>query len=141
MKTLLWLDDIRSPHNPKYKTMVDALLTDDMTEQKIPGEVFWVRNHFEFTQHIITIGLPDIISFDHDLAESHYNPLMYKGVHEYNKLYKTFIEPTGYDCAKWLVDYCIDFGKKLPEYNCHSQNPAGKQNILSYLNNYKKSQL
>jgi hypothetical protein len=46
---------------------------------------------------------------------------------------------TGYDAAKWLVQYChsncLPF---FPEYNVHSANPVGKANIESYLSNAKK---
>jgi len=50
------------------------------------------------------------------------------------------VEKTGLDCAKWLVDYCMDNNQKLPEYSVHSMNPAGGKNILEYLNNFKKFQ-
>jgi hypothetical protein len=42
-------------------------------------------------------------------------------------------EKTGYDCAKWLVEYCVEHGLKFPEYVVHSMNPVGKENILSYV--------
>jgi hypothetical protein len=29
---------------------------------------------------------------------------------------------------------------KLPEFYCHSMNPAGKENILTILTNFKKHQ-
>lgn len=48
------------------------------------------------------------------------------------------LEKTGLECAKWLVELCMDKGLKLPKYLCHSQNPVGKDNILGYLDNYKK---
>jgi hypothetical protein len=50
-----------------------------------------------------------------------------------------FEEKTGYDCAKWLVDYCIDNQANLPDYLVHSANPIGKKNIESYLENFKKN--
>jgi len=66
--------------------------------------------------------------------------------HETNKNYidrffipEPFIEKTGYDSAKWLVDFCINNNLELPNYLCHSQNPVGKENILKYLDNYIKS--
>ena len=45
-------------------------------------------------------------------------------------------EKTGFDCAKWLVDYCLDNNKSLPLYNIQSANPVGKSNIDSLLINY-----
>jgi len=49
-------------------------------------------------------------------------------------------EKTGMDCAKWLVDYCLDNDEKLPLFSSQSANPPGRDNILSLLTNFKKSQ-
>ena len=27
----------------------------------------------------------------------------------------------------------------IPAYTCHSSNPVGRENIMSYINSYKKS--
>ena len=43
---------------------------------------------------------------------------------------------TGFDCAKWLVNYCIDNNKELPKWYKHSANPVGKENIDRYLTNF-----
>ena len=56
----------------------------------------------------------------------------------YDKVHATFIEKTGYECAKWLVDYCIKNYYDLPGFIVHSMNPVGKMNIELYLNNFKK---
>ena len=48
------------------------------------------------------------------------------------------MEKTGFDCAKWLVDWCLENSLKLPDFVVHSANPIGKQNIQSYLYNAKK---
>ena len=44
-----------------------------------------VYNYEEFVEYLERKGLPDFISFDHDLGE----------------------DLSGYDCAKYLVDYCL----------------------------------
>lgn len=75
--------------------------------------------------------LPNIISFDHDLADVHYQ-------HQSDIPYDDMEEKTGYHCAKWLVDFCMDKKLELPEYYSHSMNPVGKSNILGYLDNYVK---
>ena len=83
--------------------------------------------------------MPELISFDHDLADEHYNTdAMYDSEDAYNKLYDSFREKTGYECAKWLIDYCLDNKKKLPTFMVHSMNPVGKKNITDLLNNYRK---
>ncbi len=53
--------------------------------------------------------------------------------------YDKYTEKTGYDCAKWLVEYCMNKGVKHPPYMVHSMNPVGKQNIISYVESYNKS--
>ncbi|MDP9961886.1 cyclic-phosphate processing receiver domain-containing protein [Chryseobacterium lathyri] len=68
-------------------------------------------------------GLPEMISFDHDLADIHY---LKPDSDEY-------AEKTGYECAKWLIEYCMDHYLDLPKFYCHSMNPVGKENILSLL--------
>lgn len=73
----------------------------------------WVicRNYVSFCNTIKKMGLPEFVSFDHDLGEGE----------------------DGVDCAKFLVDYCMDNKLKLPPFRIHSQNPVGSDNILSYL--------
>lgn len=123
---LCWLDDIRDPFKFPYSDMIKALLTDDITEQVSPAEVIWVKSYNEFITHITTNGLPDILSLDHDLCWE-------------EMIGEPSTEKTGYDCAKWLVDYCTDNKVKLPEITqCHSQNPAGKKNIVTLLNNFRR---
>jgi len=132
---IIWLDDTRSPYN-EYSKTIQSLREDDFTEEISNGETVWVKNYKDFVNEISTNGLPDLISFDHDLADEHYHHYMYKGK-EYNKLYNTFVEKTGLDCAKWLVEYCTSNSLKLPRYNVHSQNPIGKENIIKLLYNFR----
>jgi hypothetical protein len=63
---------------------------------------------------------------------------MYADEETYNAACKGFIEKTGYDCAKWLVEYCIEKDLDLPTYYIHSMNPAGGNNIKKFLDRYKK---
>jgi len=84
----------------------------------VPDGFVLVENYVEFTEYITQNGLPDFISFDHDLGE----------------------EKTGYDCAKWLVEICMNRKIPLPDFAVHSQNPVGKKNIESLLRNFKKHQ-
>jgi hypothetical protein len=65
---------------------------------------------------------------------------MYNGQEIYNKHYSEFKEKTGMDCAKWLVDYCMDNKKELPDFVVHSMNPAGAENIKQLLTQFKEFQ-
>ena len=80
------------------------------------NNIVWVKSYKEFTQHIDNNSLPDGICFDHDLGE----------------------EKTGYDCAKWLVNYCMNNNLQLPVYAIQSANPVGKENIDKLLTNFNK---
>lgn len=90
------------------------LYLDDL--RPIPEGFVGVRSYSEFVIFITQNGLPDYISFDHDLG----------------------LQESGFDCAKWLVNYCLDNVKPIPKFVVHSQNPVGKQNIESLLNNFNK---
>ena len=119
----LFLDDFRFPKdagdymfNPVYNT-VDWII---------------VRNFYAFISLIQNKGIPEIISFDHDLADIHYK----KQIFDYNDETK---EKTGYHCAKWLIDYCIDNNLDLPKkIYIHSMNPYGSKNIKSLFETYYK---
>ena len=120
MKTLLWLDDLRNPNG----NCVDGNKTWVNTYSPIesPFSVIWAKSYKEFVYHITLNGLPDAICFDHDLADVSYNP-------ETQQELVVWHEKTGMDCAKWLVDYCLDNDLPLPSYAIQSSNPAGKANI------------
>jgi hypothetical protein len=128
---ILWLDDLRNP-------FLDL-------EGKVPdvdgSTLIWVLNYHEFTMWIEKNGLPDIISFDHDLASEHYTPEHLWTDYQLSKEYQdaqSYKEKTGLDCAKWLFDYCQNNDKDLPEYYIHSANPVGADNIYYYLSNFSK---
>lgn len=96
-----------------------------------------VRSYDSFVDYINKNGIPDVISFDHDLAPNHYVKFLQQGnLINYDE---DFQDLTGYHCAKWLVDYMLDNEiTKLPEIYVHSMNPAGRQNIKSLFQNFKK---
>ena len=88
-------------------------------------------------------GVPYMVSFDHDLADEHYTPPEYWDDYDKSKEYQdaqSYREKTGYDCAKWLVQYCMDNNKDFPYYFVHSMNPVGADYIKNYINNYLKQQ-
>ncbi len=130
MKKLLWLDDIRNPFE-------DDWLVFSPIDQ--PFEVVWVKSYNEFTVWIVANGLPDAICFDHDLGldEVHEKKTMSKSA--LKRFRKTPEYKTGYDCAKWLVEYCMDKNLQLPLYNIQSANPVGKENIKGLFKSFLKT--
>lgn len=115
MKWILFLDDIRFPVDVKL-----AFSTDDLViiARSYDDACWYVRRH----------GIPNDIHFDHDLADQHY--IIGDG------------EKTGLSFAKWLCDYIMDNGLKLPDdfkYHVHSANPVGAENIRFFMSNFIKN--
>lgn len=81
-------------------------------------KVVWAQSYQEAID-FLEKEWPDAICLDHDLGE----------------------EKSGYDIAKYIVDRCIDEGKKLPEFASQSANPVGRENIITLLSNYKRHEL
>ncbi len=112
-----------------------------LDDERRPGQVTWieipcipvcmwniVRNIEQFKELLdkaLKAGITiKHISFDHDLADIHYGG-------DYSD------EKTGMDCAKYLVDWCMDNDQPLPEWTVHSMNPVGVENINKLLLNFK----
>jgi hypothetical protein len=127
MKKLLWLDDIRNPLDSNW-------LTYSPIQQ--PFQTVWVKSYQEFTNWIKFNGLPDAICFDHDLGMEVALNARESGMSKRKARLLKQEEKTGYHCAKWLVDYCLDNNCKLPLYNIQSANPVGKENIDKLLQNF-----
>jgi hypothetical protein len=122
----LFLDDIRIP-----KDCANGLVPSHLNKLYWDNDWNIVRSYNSFVAWIVKNGLPDFISFDHDLADIHYT-MDFSDKNDGGK------EKTGYECAKWLVDYCMDQNLEIPSFIVHSQNPVGKANIQSYLLNAKR---
>jgi len=127
----------------------DELMPEQVTWVEFPRyeTIHIIRSYDGFVKQLELFGLPMFICFDHDLADEHYiamlqeNNLDNKLEYDDNGLEKTINygpEKTGYDCAKYLVEYCEQKWYKIPRYVVHSMNPAGKKRIEDYLSNAKK---
>jgi hypothetical protein len=129
-KNLLWLDDLRNPFEGKW-------IEEFAPEYLNSGSIIWVLNYEEFIEWIRKNGLPQKICFDHDLGEDVAIKLVSKGVNKKKAREVKKLAKSGYDCAKWLVDYCIDHDLQIPDWNIQSANPVGKENINGLLINAK----
>lgn len=124
----LFLDDYRVPED-----------VFGYTGKEIYREKHWkiVKNYNQFVDYIKRNGLPDMISFDHDLADTHYEAQNNLD----NEYYDNCNEKTGYHCAIWLTEYCMDNEKKLPpNILVHSMNIVGGENIKSLLDSFRMAQ-
>lgn len=131
MKKLLWLDDFRNPFLNHEKNVPQGF------------EIHWVLNYDQFVEWIQLYGLPELISFDHDLADEHYTPEYFWNDYQESKKYQdwrsaSYKEKTGKDCANWLVNYCLDNELNLPDFLIHSANPVGADNIRGLLEGFNK---
>ena len=116
---VIFLDDERFPHEAATWCNLPASFFD-------PTQVVICRNMHDVQHTVAEKGMPEMISFDHDLGD----------------------EPeTGYDIAKWLCN--LDavnieaglFGFRFSDtfqFAVHSKNPIGAKNIKEYMNNYFK---
>ena len=115
---ILRLKDEVEPFQIQYVYWIDE--ERDPNDYLSEGEykdTLWLKDYDSFKCALYEFGLPRMICFDHDLG----------------------CGKTGYDCAKLLVEYCMEHNCDLPKYYCHSSNPSGRANIISYLDSYAKS--
>jgi len=129
---LLWLDDLRNPLTQKW--LEDFAI--EFNDKR--DDVIWVKSFEEFKNWITSNGLPYMIAFDHDLGEDIAIEKVKNGISKKKARKEKKTALSGFDAAKWLVEYCIDNSIKLPLWVVQSANPVGRQNINSLLTNYKE---
>lgn len=96
----LFIDDVRDPLRVYGESMI--------VTRSYGESVEWMKIH----------GVPEFISFDHDLGE----------------------DGSGYDVARWMVDMDMDSNYSFipPDftYKIHSANTVGRGNIRGLLDGY-----
>ena len=131
MKTLLWLDDMRNPFD-------ESIWLETYSPLEQPYDCIWVKSYQEFVDWITEHSLPDAICFDHDLGMVIAMAVRAEGASKRESRKLKGSEKTGYDCAKWLVEYCMDNDVPLPLWSIQSANPVGKENIKGLLLSFSK---
>jgi hypothetical protein len=130
----LFLDDMRHPSREmEYMSMRIGQKYHEYANEE--WEV--VKDYHSFVRHIKGYGMPDLISFDHDLGYAHYGITSEKSWEDYHN--REDREYTGYDAAKWLCIYCSENSIPLPKYYVHTMNNVGYKNILDLLDNYVRT--
>ena len=140
MKTILWLDDIKNPFvkgmdwwfTIQYLKYEYLEIEDEEDEQ---CEVIWVKTQSEFENYIKENGLPDGICFDHDLGKLTEVEMRKLGYSKEEARKRKNMELTGYDCAKWLAEYCMNNNVQLPQWYVHSSNSDASEKINELLSN------
>jgi hypothetical protein len=136
----LFLDDIRKPEHAYIYPKRDGsgLIIDARSLKRCSGvdDADWivVRDYNSFVDTIEERGLPDVVSFDHDLHEEHinhyFNVTQDTGVIEYANLK----EKTGKHCAEVFIEKCKQLQpQKLPDVYVHSANKYGAIEIKRVL--------
>ncbi|MEK7433242.1 MAG: cyclic-phosphate processing receiver domain-containing protein [Cyanobacteriota bacterium] len=115
----VFLDDTREPINA-YNQTFDKIYKD--------CKWFVVKDYNSFIDYVTDVfklekKLPKIFSFDHNLADEHYQSEVFT--------YDSYIEKTGYHCALWLKKFCDNNKIDYPEIYSHSASPQGVENILN----------
>ena len=138
----LYLDDIREP-KASFKKSGDSRYID----------LKWrvVKCYSEFVETIALNGIPNIVSFDHDLGDTAMKEYFNNVSPNYTLDYNNIDEKTGYDAAKFLValfhntnEASFNMSRSerkrdrfvFPIVYVHSANPIGSANIMGYLNNF-----
>lgn len=130
----LFLDDIRDPSQAVLHDYGVSLCTCSGIHH---SEWVVVRSHDDFVHAIENNGLPNVVSFDHDLCFEHmrhyFDVTRDIGVIEYGNL-KT---PTGKASAEYLVKECRRQNAPLPTFFIHSANEIGRAEIGKVLRAWK----
>lgn len=117
MKYALFLDDVRQRHQ--------------VTWVKLPEHPLWAicRSYEEFCKVINNEGLPEFISFDHDLHDEHYKAYFKWREDKQPIDYQSFKVKSGLHCADWLKKYCAKKNLPIPPFIIHSLNEYGVDTI------------
>jgi hypothetical protein len=136
----LFLDDIRFPKDawiyPRRddKKQIISGKSLEMISGIPNGNWDIVRSYKEFVAYIEKNGIPDVITFDHDLHPEHMN--YYHVITSKTGIinYQDIAIETGKHCAEYLIDKWNQSGRiKTPTCYVHSANQWGAKNIKEVL--------
>lgn len=110
----LFLDDERDPKDVYW----DVYDLENRLTALPKLEWVIVRDFWEFKGAIRERGVPNVVTFDHDLGMP--------------------INENGWMCAELLAHYCVGKNIQVPTSYFHTMNMIGKDNMISSLNSAKK---
>ncbi len=120
----LFLDDYRNPKDGYLHDHNISLFKASATNAE---DWYIVRSYKSFVAAIQNKGIPDVVSFDNDLNNTHMNAYFQAeqtGFYSYEGLTET-----GYHCAQYLKQVCKEKGVKFPVYYVHSANRFARKLI------------
>lgn len=124
----LFLDDLRQPS--------EAYLMDERTTlfektHSLDWEI--VRTYEQFVSMIEMRGIPQRVSFDHDLHVEHIRHYFEHTITTGYIEYGNFRQKTGKHCADYLVSKLHKLKEPLPQCFVHSANEVGRKEIRKAL--------
>ena len=129
----LFLDDIYNPLD-----ILDITLSDKDKDRYRKYKWIIAKSYDEFVEIVTKKGIPSMVSFDHDLADEHWDLMCLE--ENFLKIgdvvitdYDVFEVKTGYHAVEWLLEFCAKHNKYPQVILIHSQNPIGKKNIEGLL--------
>jgi len=134
---VIWIDDQRDPNmiiptmGRRFFHHLPEGFIHFMQTSNDPVDVVWLKSYDEWFDWMNNTWMadkdnPKIINcfcLDHDLGC-------------YDNITKE--EYTGVNVAINICDMVDDYNLRMPFYECHSSNPAGKENILSVFKTYEE---
>lgn len=92
------------------------------------------RSFGQFARYIDSIGIPDLVSLDYDLADVE-ELKESLGIEEWFSLAENR-EYNGTDCLAHLISRCRKEGKPLPKIYIHSANPDGSDEMKKMISEF-----
>lgn len=130
----LFLDDFRTPEIAWQECFRDSRFLKEQWEHVKSHEDFISKVKSKFSQG----SFPKLVSFDHDLADVHYEHIG-KPREWWDEYYqREDAEKTGRHSAKWFIEFVIDNNLKMPDIIIHTRNTAGGPNIKALFDTYYK---
>lgn len=123
----LFLDDTRRP--------------DYISKQPtVPKNVKWtvVRDYNDFVNHIKYLGIPNFISYDHDLCLNAVKEFIRAHHSKTNFNYSEKMKKTGMDCLLYTLEYCEKNDIPHPPYFIHSSNYICAEDMKQKIEEYNK---
>ncbi|MFK4136489.1 cyclic-phosphate processing receiver domain-containing protein [Pseudomonas luteola] len=106
-----------------------------LDDERVPSDVTWI----DYPTNIEWIVVRDYVGFTKAIEEHHSDSLLISFDHDLQDFDACGEERKGMHCIRWLGEYCMDNGLKMPTCLFHSKNIPGRENMQSYYLNAVKN--
>ena len=130
MSYKLFLDDFRQPRDAQLSGSTQMLLEASETDG---SDWLVVRTYDDFIKTIEDKGMPEMISFDHDLTPTHMKIYMQSADRNSLNYNAIGMDKTGYHCAMVFEECWMEMDKPKVKVYIHTANHIGARNIKQVL--------